>query len=58
MPGQAYRLKKAMDGHREGTLVIFKWMTSDGKWAVLSPNGEPDMQSMLCSKPDELELAE
>jgi len=60
--GQAYRITKAIDGNRKGTLVIFNWMvdSKDGKkrYCILSPNGEPDMQSMFSCELHNLEPAD
>lgn len=38
--------------------VIFKWMSRDGRNAIVHPVGEPDMQSMYGLPPNELSLTE
>lgn len=50
--GTVYELSKYVDGSSAGTEVIFKWFTKDGKYAICSPVGEPDMQSCLCVNPE------
>lgn len=53
--GNIYKLLISIDGNREGTEVVFKGWTKDGKWGVCNPVGEPDMQSSFVVSPEDIE---
>ena len=47
------------DGHPPGTIVVFSHASRDKKSkhaGIFSPEGEPDMQSMMMLYPEEVEL--
>ena len=49
-----YEMAEHHDGQSEGTPVIFKWFTKDGKYAICNPVGEPGMQSSMGLTPNQL----
>lgn len=55
-PDCNYKLKVSYDGYPRGTLVVFKWMTTDEKHAVVHIEGQSDMNSMFVVSPDDLEI--
>lgn len=48
--GDKCKMKVSYDGHSVGTVVVFSHMSQDKKdkpVGIFSPDGEPDMQSMM-----------
>jgi len=54
----AYRLRYEVEGYRQGTIVVFKWMSENRKLAIVIPNGESNMRHMFGISPAELDDVE
>lgn len=53
--GRIYKMANYYDGNSAGTEVEVKWPTRDGKFVICNPVSEPDMQSSMALRPEELE---